>query len=300
MNDKMLVSTIITTYKRTDLLNRAIESVLNQSYSNIEIIIVDDNDSDTSYRKEAESIVNKYSDNDRVKYIKHIQNMNGANARNTGIKAASGEFITFLDDDDYFLPDRFTVMIPLLMKSDEKTGLISSAYQFQENSKLSSTQHVMFSEETLINLLKTKLNIGSGSNFILKKKVVNEIGLFDIAFLRHQDFEYLTRIALQYKFITVDEPLLVVQVDSNQQNKISIKKLVETKKQFIEKYFNIIKQYNKDEIIKSHFEEVFKRIIKNKSYSEITPVLKDFIKRYSFLDLLKLFIHSSLEYISRK
>ena len=72
-----LVSVIIPTYKRADRLKKTIESVLDQSYPNIEIIVVDDNDSISEYRKKTELIMSEYINASNVKYIKHSKNMNG-------------------------------------------------------------------------------------------------------------------------------------------------------------------------------------------------------------------------------
>ena len=101
--DSGLVSIIIPTYKRANYLERAIESVIRQSYRNIEIIVVDDNDSGSKYREENIKIMSKYEGCKNIKYLKHRKNKNGAAARNTGIAAAAGEYLTFLDDDDFFL-----------------------------------------------------------------------------------------------------------------------------------------------------------------------------------------------------
>ena len=75
MNKNLKVSTIITTYRRADMLKRAIDSVLNQTYSNIEVIVVDDNDEKSEDRKNTEEIMTSYANNPKVKYIKHKVNM---------------------------------------------------------------------------------------------------------------------------------------------------------------------------------------------------------------------------------
>ncbi len=101
-----LVSIIIPTYKRADKLERAIESVLNQTYPNIEVLVIDDNGPFSRYRKLTKQIMLKYEDKSNIKYICHEANKGGAQARNTGIKHAQGEFIAFLDDDDEFYSDK--------------------------------------------------------------------------------------------------------------------------------------------------------------------------------------------------
>ena len=96
-----LVSVIIPTYNRKESLLRSVESVLNQTYKNIEIIIVDDNSSDGTSEK-----VQEISDN-RVDYIKLERNSGACAARNTGIRNAHGDYIAFQDSDDYWYPDEY-------------------------------------------------------------------------------------------------------------------------------------------------------------------------------------------------
>lgn len=102
----MKVSVIMPTYKRSDMLERAIHTVLNQTYSDVEVVVVDDNDPDTLWRKTTEEKMKRYSGDSRVKYIRHECNKNGSVARNTGIREATGEIISFLDDDDMYKPEK--------------------------------------------------------------------------------------------------------------------------------------------------------------------------------------------------
>jgi glycosyltransferase involved in cell wall biosynthesis len=98
MAQKPLVTAVITTYERPELVKRAIKSVVNQTYNPLQIIVVEDG---------SESGVDKWIDEqglDEIIYICHDENKNGAAARNTGIKAANGKYIGFLDDDDEWKP----------------------------------------------------------------------------------------------------------------------------------------------------------------------------------------------------
>lgn len=104
-----LVSIIMPSYNTAQYIVETIQSVINQTcltqtYKNIEIIVVDDNDPKSEYRISTEKMMKKYADDERVIYIQHEINKNGAAARNTGIKYAKGEYISFLDDDDYYYP----------------------------------------------------------------------------------------------------------------------------------------------------------------------------------------------------
>ncbi len=108
-NKSPLVSVILPTYNRGKLVSKSINSVLNQSYNNFELIIVDDGSTD-----QTEKIINSFNDN-RIVYLKHNYNKHASAARNTGIAKSKGEFIAFLDDDDQWLP-----------KKIRKTNIINS------------------------------------------------------------------------------------------------------------------------------------------------------------------------------
>ena len=109
------VSVIIPTYKNRGGLIGSVKSALSQDYDGlIEVIVVDDNDPQSTFRKHTEELMNQYKDNDKVKYIRHEVNKNGAAARNTGLRAAKGDLIAFLDDDDLFLQGKLTRTTALL------------------------------------------------------------------------------------------------------------------------------------------------------------------------------------------
>ena len=113
-----LISVIIPTYKRPKMLGRAIESILMQTYKNIEIIVVDDNDENSEFRKETEDFMKRYKNNPKVRYVKHRTNKGGALARNTGIRIANGKYISFLDDDDEYLPEKIKKQLNKALESD--------------------------------------------------------------------------------------------------------------------------------------------------------------------------------------
>ena len=92
---KNLVSVIIPTYGGAEYLSRCVDSVLAQTYANIEIIVVDDNGLNTPKQKETASVMSKYSSLKNVKYVCHEVNINGSAARNTGVKNSDGEYIAF-------------------------------------------------------------------------------------------------------------------------------------------------------------------------------------------------------------
>lgn len=111
------VTVIIPTYKRTvDFLSRAVKSVIAQTYPNVEIIVIDDSPSDYKLRNS----IKEYMDtvvNDNIKYFQNEKNMGGSLARNRGIELATGEYISFLDDDDEYMPEKIEKQVKFMLCS---------------------------------------------------------------------------------------------------------------------------------------------------------------------------------------
>ncbi len=111
------VSVIIPTFKRdVKYLFRAISSILNQTYDNCEIVVVDDNDPTSPYRIANNQIMKQFCNNSNIIYIKNSANIGGSEARNIGILHASGDYITFLDDDDEYLSNKVKNQLFFMIK----------------------------------------------------------------------------------------------------------------------------------------------------------------------------------------
>lgn len=112
INPVMLVSVIVPTYNRANLLGETIRSILNQSYKNLELIIVDDGSTDNT-----EEVIISFTD-DRIIYIK-TQNWGGpARPRNIGIKKAKGEYLAFSDDDDIWMENKLKIQIEKIKETN--------------------------------------------------------------------------------------------------------------------------------------------------------------------------------------
>lgn len=110
--NKSLISVIVPTYKRKpEMIKRSVDSILAQTYSNMELIVVDDSPNDYQFREDVKLFLNGYDN--RIKYIQHEKNMGANIARNTGVDYSNGKYIAFLDDDDEWLPTNFKNSIKL-------------------------------------------------------------------------------------------------------------------------------------------------------------------------------------------
>lgn len=113
------VSVIVPTYKRSpEYLERALNSILNQTYPEFEVIVVDDNSPDSLERINIESFMKTFSNNNKIVYVKNEKNLGGSLARNKGINIASGEYLTFLDDDDEYEPQKIEKQINYMQRDN--------------------------------------------------------------------------------------------------------------------------------------------------------------------------------------
>lgn len=178
---KPKVSVIIPTYKRNkDLLGRAIESVLKQTYKNVEVVVVDDNIPDSHFRKDVEKFMVIYRNDTRVNYIKNVENLGGALARNKGIEKSQGEFITFLDDDDVYLPYKIERQLELMI-SDDYDMTFTDLRIHNTNDELIDYREFNFIKNfKKDNLLKQHImrHITGTPTFMYKKKCLLMIGGF--------------------------------------------------------------------------------------------------------------------------
>lgn len=238
MGEKLTVSIIIPTYGRPENLVRAINSVINQSYKQWEVIVVDDNNPNTTERYETEKVMQLFNADNRIKYVCHDKNMNGSTARNTGISIAKGEYISFLDDDDEYTYDRIEKCVRALSATDCNIAGVYTGCEFYKNSSVYRKKNNAKTGNYLVETLATTFESYSGSNLFLKKEVVIELQGFDTSFIRHQDYEFLVRVFEKYDLIGINEILLKkYETWSNQPN---ISRMENVKKQYLNKYRYII------------------------------------------------------------
>lgn len=207
------VSIVIPTYKRPNMIARAVNSVLCQTYTNLEVIVVDDNDPSYPERRETEEVMSQFVKDSRVTYIKHDKNRNGSAARNTGWRHAKGDYITFLDDDDEISPLKIQRQVECLESLDDSWGACYTAYHtlMKDGSvQKSTTNHY---GDVYLRALMRNFYVGSGSNVLLRKSVVDEINGFDESFLRNQDIEFMARAFEKYKVAFINEDLLTIHWD---------------------------------------------------------------------------------------
>ena len=258
MNHK--VSVIIPTYKSGDTLARAINSVLAQTYKDFEILVVDDNDPDSPARKTTESIIKKYENERKVLYFQHSQNKNGAAARNTAFNHSSGDYIAFLDDDDYFINEKLERQVAFLENNPEYGGCYCWRYQLGE--KICGTYSGDLSYE-ILSLDFTPYT----SCILIRRECYEKLNGFDESYYRHQDFEFLLRFFKFYKLGYIDYLGTVIS-ENGVNNTPKGKKLVSIKEHFFNQFSDDIERITlgskkqKEYIYCNHFVRTYKDLLR--------------------------------------
>lgn len=277
MIEKPLVSVVIPTYGRPEFLDRCIESVLKQTYQNIEIFVVDDNDPDTEGRIATEAEMRKYNENPHIKYLKHNKNMNGSAARNTGWKQSKGKYITFLDDDDEIDRTKIEKQVDCLEKLDASWGACYTGYRLIKEHGENQISTEKRSGNCYVDALMRTMFMGSGSNLFLRKSVVDEIDGYDESFFRNQDIEFLARALEHCKIAYIDEILLTIYQEGERKNR-SFEEIEGYTKHYLCKFSERISRLNEKDrkrVIAVISLERFRVALCKKKYMDGIRILKE-------------------------
>jgi glycosyltransferase involved in cell wall biosynthesis len=231
-----LVSVIIPTYNREKFLQEAVNSVLNQTYKNLEIIIVDDGSTDNT-----RAVVENYLKDKRVKYF-FQKNKGHSVARNTGIINATGKYIMFLDDDDYYFPYSVDKLLTFIKKQPESVKMIyGDAIYFNGQSKNYNKEPKCLPKPALYFQLLTGNIFTTPGEIIAETKAIKDIGMFDENYVKAEDYDLWNRMALKYDIMKIDIPVVFYRKHHTQStNNMGIIRYYSDKTCF--KYWNLLKE----------------------------------------------------------
>jgi glycosyltransferase involved in cell wall biosynthesis len=199
-----MVSIILPTHNREVELSRAIRSVLEQSHSHFELIVVDDGSTDGT-----PAVVGGFDD-PRIRYIKHTRRSGAAAARNTGIRAASHDYIAFQDSDDEWLPGKLARQLKLLEEAAEEVGAVYCGYIRigpGNSERYFPQRHIREREGDIRKAILRESFIGTPT-LVVRRRCLDHVGLFDERLPRFQDWELMIRLAAEYRIAFIPEPLL--------------------------------------------------------------------------------------------
>ena len=200
MPDEPLVSAIIPSYNRQHTIVRAVKSVLDQTYKNLELLVVDDASTDET------ADVLASIDDARLTVISQPQNLGVAAARNRGIANARGEYLAFLDSDDEWLPDKLTSQLASMRASGApEVFSCTNAYVVAGEDIRYLVNQAPLELETQ---LHTNCNLGPGSTLVLNRRCLEKTGPIDEAFAcSMEDWDWLLRMAQCSTFVYSEQAL---------------------------------------------------------------------------------------------
>lgn len=227
---KGLVSVIIPTYKRSAMLGRAIKSVLAQTYREIEVLVVSDNEPGDEYTEEAAKVVSDINDS-KVRLILQKKHINGAAARNAGIREAKGQYVAFLDDDDYWESRKLELQVALLETLDESYGGVTCKNKHYCNGTLVAALPPVKENDLCKNILLRLADLSTDA-ILLRRKCLDETGYFDETLRRHQEVQLMAFFTQKYKIKLLDMYLVCVDSSKNE-NQPSPQKMELVKHDFL-------------------------------------------------------------------
>ena len=208
------VSVILPAYNEADVIDRAIESVRNQTLEDFKLIVVDDCSDDGTA-----DIASSYDD-PRMEVVRHSNNRGGGAARNTGIMNAEGRYLAFLDADDEWYERKLEVQHEHLSSMDDSyVGVYCAVHNTNNQGSITSAVYERVFDpltppdeggsELIPYVLSREFTLGGSSTLFIRVDTVRQIGGFDSEFDRHQDIEFLIRLLKTGKLAYVDEELMI-------------------------------------------------------------------------------------------
>jgi len=195
---QLLVSVIIATKDREEMLGYALRSLEQQTYQNWEAIVINDGGVDVS------GVIAHVDSKSRIRYLQNTESMGQAKARNRALKSVSGDIITFLDDDDIFLPDHLATVVDALNDDERQMFVYTDAYIVQETLKNGARREV---NRTTVyehgDYSKERLHIDNYipiNTWAFRRECIEKTGYFDESMNCCEDWEFLLRMAQEYKF----------------------------------------------------------------------------------------------------
>lgn len=283
--DRLLVTVVVITYNHEKYIADAIKSVLNQTFAQFEIVIVNDGSWDKT-----EAIIKSFHD-ERIKYL-YQNNQGPSTALNNAIKAASGKYVAIMSGDDICHPDRLQKQLNYLLSTKEKKIVFSRVSFIDDANKNIECEW----GEKIFNTVKNRTrsecfrhlffegNFLNAPTCMLEKSILLDEGLFNVASIQLQDFDMWLKLIKKYDFYIFEEKLLKYRIRSNNEN-LSLNPAnvarVNCEIHFIMK--NVLENISID-----YFKEAFLNDLRNKNFKDNI----EFELEKAFLYLA----HASVEY----
>ncbi len=201
-NNATKVSVITPAYNAEKYISEAVESILDQTFSNFEYIVLDDRSDDDTAK-----IVEKYSEEDeRIVLIRNPRRLGISENRNEGVRRAKGKYIVWQDADDISYPDRIKKQYEFMERHPD-VGILGGFLDFFDNSGTKGTRKYDEGDEALRRKIFMFSPVAQPAA-IVRKDVLNQVGGYDSKYVGAEDLDMSFRIGMKYKFANLQEPLI--------------------------------------------------------------------------------------------
>ncbi|MDE5696529.1 MAG: glycosyltransferase family 2 protein [Lachnospiraceae bacterium] len=199
MVDKPLVSIIMPTYNRKNVIEEAIDSCIRQTYENIEVIICDDHSTDGT----EEYVQKRIQEDSRIKYYKNPDAKKGANsARNTAIRMAKGKYLAFLDTDDYLMDDSIEVRINAFKENPKVAMVYGNVYCECGKRRIKWIYHNLFKDKAVQRkFLMENLALCSQISIMFRKEILDSTGMLDESQKAWTDDGFVVSVGMRYPIL---------------------------------------------------------------------------------------------------
>lgn len=236
-----LVSVIIPTYNRSDVLARALASLKKQTYTNLEVLVIDDASSDGT-----ESRVKSFGTDLKINYVRNKNNQGAARTRNTGLRNARGEYIAFLDDDDEFLETKIEIQVKTASSLNKKAFILCNGYALDRSRPYAydlakPTGFVHWKR----GFFPIRCELPPPSSWFFHREAIDQVGVLDEAMPRWEDIDYCLRLMIKYPVYMINQLLVkwhksVVSQSSRIRGVLAEE--IWARKYFLQKHFDLIRQ----------------------------------------------------------
>jgi glycosyltransferase involved in cell wall biosynthesis len=225
------VSFIVPTYNRAHVIRRCIESALDQTYQDFELLIVDDGSTDETF-----SMVQPLLQLSHVRYLRHEKNKGSQAARNTGIKHARGDYIAFLDSDDTWIPKKTELQLDALRKKGADCVVVTGIWKIENGAQ------TRFFDRRYEGYVYPELLVSDGPGYgclLVPRAWFTQIGFLDESISAFADWDTCISLSKLFEFTTVGEPC----VNYYQDDPSAVQK---NKRELARSYHYIVEKHQKD------------------------------------------------------
>ena len=196
-----MVSVVIATYKREEPLRNALESLTKQTFKDFEVVVVDDN-ANIEWNSKVNAIVDQFKSILSINYIQNIENQGSAKTRNIGINSSKGEYVTFLDDDDLYLPEKIKNQVELMIRENADYSLMNLALYNEDEtlSEIRKRDYLLTDEASNLLLCHLKYHMTGTDTMMFRKNYLLSFGGFEAIDVGDEFYLMMKAIEAKGKF----------------------------------------------------------------------------------------------------